>query len=124
MSNWKIKKNVFDTIIYLSKNNYPHEFGAMLVSENSDHVIDELYIIPATNDTVNSVTFRLDLIPLTFRVVGSVHSHPSGSGYPSKADSNFFSRRFINLIMYPPFDYTSFKAYDKQSQPINVDIID
>ena len=120
--NWKIKKTVLQSIMYLSKNNYPNEFGAMLVSD--DFIINDIYIIPATKENSNSVVIRTDLVPMSIKVVGSVHSHPSGFGRPSIADINFFSRKFINIISYPPFNLNDFKAYNKQGVLINLEIID
>jgi proteasome lid subunit RPN8/RPN11 len=118
---WKIKKMVLQSIMYLSKNNFPNEFGAMLVADN--FIINDIYIIPATKENSNSVIIRTDLVPMSIKVTGSVHSHPSGFGRPSRADINFFSKKFINIISYPPFNLNDFKAYNKKGKLINLEII-
>jgi proteasome lid subunit RPN8/RPN11 len=120
-SNWKIKENVLQTIMYLSKNNFPNEFGAMLVGD--DFIINDIYIIPATQESSNSVYIRTDFIPMSTSVIGTVHSHPSGFGNPSSADINFFSKKFVNLISYPPFNLDSFKAYNKKGELIIIEIV-
>lgn len=119
---WYIKKNILETIMYLSKKHYPNEFGALLTHKNK--VINEIYIIPLTKDYANSVSFRLDLVPMDLNIIGSVHSHPSGFGTPSQADLNFFSRRYVNIIVYPPFSLNSYKVYNKKGEEIPLKIVE
>lgn len=120
-SKWKIKKKVLETIMYLSENSYPNEFGAMLVSENN--LINDIYIIPATTENKHSVLIRSDLVPMSMNIIGTVHSHPSGFGKPSFADLNFFSRKFVNIITYPPFKLNNFKVYNKKGEEIYIEVV-
>ncbi|MBI4043960.1 MAG: Mov34/MPN/PAD-1 family protein, partial [Candidatus Diapherotrites archaeon] len=58
-------------------------------------------------------SLRSDLIPFDSRIVGTIHSHPSGKGHPSSEDLNAFSRMgSIHLIAYPPFEWTHFNAFN------------
>lgn len=118
---WAIKKEVLETIMDFSKSHYPREFAGMLVSDSS--VIDDLYIFPLSKNYRNSVFLRPGLSPMSLKIIGSVHSHPSGSGHPSKADLSFFRGKQVNIIVYPPFDIYSFKAYNRKGENILVDVV-
>jgi len=93
----------------------------MLVADSS--VIDDLYILPATQNFSKSVIFRPDLSPMSLKIIGTVHSHPSGYGVPSGADLSVFRGKQINLIAFPPFNIYSFRAYNKKGEAISLDVI-
>jgi proteasome lid subunit RPN8/RPN11 len=118
---WSIKKEVLESIMEFSKSYYPREFAGMLVSDSS--VIDDLYIFPSAKNYSSSVFIRPGLSPMSLKIMGSVHSHPSGSGFPSGADLSFFKSRQVNLIVYPPFEINSFKAYNKNGNLISIDVV-
>ncbi len=118
---WSIKKEGLETIMDFSKNYYPREFAGMLISNSS--VIDDLYIFPLSQNYPTSVFIKPWLSPMTLSIVGSVHSHPSGNGSPSQADLSFFRTKQINLIVFPPFDIYSFKAYSKKGNVVSVDVV-
>jgi proteasome lid subunit RPN8/RPN11 len=64
------------------------------------------------------------MMPIDFNVIGTVHSHPSNSFYPSKADSYLFQKHGkIHLIVAHPYNMDSFRAYDKIGKTINLEII-
>ncbi|MDD3178400.1 MAG: Mov34/MPN/PAD-1 family protein [Candidatus ainarchaeum sp.] len=119
---WKIYDDVIESIMALSKSFYPNEFSGMLYAENN--VIQDIYIIPKTISNRNNAIIRLDLVPMSLNIIGSVHSHPSGFGKPSIADLNFFSRKYVNIISYFPFSKNCFKVYDNLGHIIdNFEII-
>ena len=118
---WKIKKDVLQTIMDFSKASYPNEFSGFLYVD--DYVINDLYILPATKNYRHSTVIRLDLAPMLLNLNGSVHSHPSGFGLPSKADIHFFSNKMINIITFHPFSLNDFKAYDKEGNLVFLKII-
>jgi proteasome lid subunit RPN8/RPN11 len=119
---FKIYKSVLESIMEFSKSFYPNEFSAFLYID-SKNIINDIYIIPATVSSSNSAVIRLDLAPMNLSISGSVHSHPSGTGMPSFADLNFFTRKIINIITYYPFCLTCFKAYTQNGELTNLEII-
>jgi proteasome lid subunit RPN8/RPN11 len=123
MNTWKIKEKTLLTIMELSKAAYPNEFSGMLVGDKDDKIINDIYIIPATINNYNSSTIRQDLIPMSFSVVGSVHSHPSPSSHPSQADLRFFQSKHLNIITRYPYNLQDFSAYNNKGEPISIEPI-
>jgi len=121
MIEWYIYKDVLESIMEFSKSFYPREFSGMLYTKNN--IIEEIYIIPQTYSNENSAVIRLDFIPLSMSINGSVHSHPSGNGYPSRADLSFFQSKDVNIIVYHPYDLFSFKAYNSRGENIEIKVI-
>ncbi len=118
---WTIKKEVLESIMEFSKHSYPNEFAGMLVGDNN--VIDDLYVYPAAKNFPQMVIINPNLSPMTLRVIGTVHSHPSGQGVPSRADLSFFRGKKINLVVYYPFDLCCYKAYNKKGELVFLDVI-
>jgi proteasome lid subunit RPN8/RPN11 len=120
---WRIYLDVLKSIMEFSRIFYPNEFCALLYCDISDKIIKEIYIIPNTQSGQDSAIFRADLVPMSFNIAGSVHSHPSGNGAPSSADLIFFSSKQINLIVYPPFDLASYKVYNQKGEVCEISVI-
>jgi len=111
---WKITKKCLNLILESSKSTYPNEFGALLRVDTEDiETIIELVLLPGTISGETHAIFRLNMLPIDFSVVGSVHSHPSYHPIPSKPDLQLFSRfGKIHIITAQPYNETSWKAYD------------
>jgi len=118
MVQWYIYKDVLESIMEFSKTFYPKEFSGMLFSR--DNIIQDIYIIPQTYSNENSAVIRLDFVPMSLSINGTVHSHPSGVGHPSRADLSFFQTKEINIITFYPYDLFSFKAYDSNGKLIEI----
>lgn len=123
MENWKIKKEVILSIMELSKSAFPNEFSGMLVGDVDKKIINDIYIIPLTQNHRNSSSIRLDLVPMSLSIIGTVHSHPTGSAYPSSADLNFFQSKSVNIITNYPYSLNDFKVYDSFGKIIFLEII-
>jgi len=121
MVKWFIYKDVLESIMEFSKSFFPNEFSGMLFLRNN--IIEELYIIPQTKSNQNSAVIRLDFVPMSLSINGSVHSHPSGFGEPSRADLSFFQSKEVNIIAYYPFSLYSFKAYDSKGNLLDLGVI-
>lgn len=119
---WFIYKDVLKSIMEFSKSFYPNEFSGMLYIKNN--IIQEIYIIPQTKSNYNSAVIRLDLVPLSLNINGSVHSHPTGFGKPSRADLSFFQSKDVNIIAYYPFSLDCFKVYDSSGKEIFLEILE
>lgn len=121
MKKWKIYFDVLESMMEFSKSFYPNEFSAMLYAK--EQIIQDIYIIPKTESNRNNAVIRLDLVPMSLSIIGSVHSHPSGFGLPSRADLNFFQRKYVNIITYYPYCLDCFKAYNSLGKEIKLDVI-
>jgi proteasome lid subunit RPN8/RPN11 len=123
MENWKIKTKVLLSIMELAKASFPNEFSGMLVGDKDKKLIDDIYIIPVTQSSRNSSTIRLDLVPMSLSVIGSVHSHPSSYASPSRADLKLFSTKDLNIIAHYPYAPNCFSAFNSKGQEIYLDIV-
>ncbi len=120
---WKMRKKVLRLIMESSKSSYPNEFGAFLRAKH--HIIYEIVLLPGTISGGSAVIYNLLAKPIDFTIVGSVHSHPSGFPIPSGADMEMFARTGdIHIIVAYPFTMESWKAYNRNSEEIEVKIID
>ena len=123
--NWKIKKPVLDLIFECAKSSYPQEFGGLLrIDTELTDTIVELILLPGTIAGDTHAIFRMHMRPIDFSIVGTIHSHPSPSPYPSAADLELFSKYGrIHIIAAKPFDMTSWKAYDYQGREVALSVV-
>lgn len=119
---WGIDEAVIDTINEAARNSFPNEFVAVLRAEKG--IITEILLLPGTISGEQSGLLRLHMLPIDFSVVGTVHSHPSFSNLPSEADIQMFSRfGYVHLITCAPFNMNSWKAYDRNGNVFDLEVI-
>lgn len=115
-----ITKELIDELLIGCKNAYPNEFFALLASD-SGKVIDNYVVVPLIYQTSNSVSYRTDLLPLGFKILGSIHSHPSGQNIPSMQDLHSFSKQGdCHFIVNAPFSLQNIACYDCQGNKLNI----
>lgn len=115
----RVDREVLDSVIYYAKKAYPMEFLAFFDGEIIDKVlyITGLLFIPGETCETGAVV-HTELIPMTTKYWGSVHSHPGPSASPSDADLNTFSRNgYFHMIVCLPYSLETFKAYDRYGNP-------
>jgi len=118
-----IKRETIEMILEASRDIHPNEFGAILRAEEG--VITEIMLLPGTLSGSRSAIFQLHMLPIDFTVVGTVHSHPSGSISPSEADIALFQKfGYIHIITGVPFDKDSWRAFDLYGEPLDLEVID
>ncbi len=110
---YTVSREAVDEIKIRAKEAYPNEFGAML--RGIEHIT---HLEPIMEGASNRSSFMFSMFSrFTQREVpgeGVVHSHPSGSARPSKADVSLFGRfPGINIIIAYPFEDDSMAAYDR-----------
>ncbi len=118
----KIARETLQFIIEVSKSSAPLEFAGMLSAEGE--VITEVVVVPGTESSDESAVMQLFMLP-NIHTVGSVHSHPSGNLRPSRADLELFAKKgIIHIIAGAPYDLNSWRCYDKDGAPIELEIVD
>ena len=117
---WKITRDCLSFICESAKSTYPKEFAGLLrVSDDEKDTITEIVLLPGTVSGDAHAIFRLHMRPIDFSLVGTIHSHPSGSPHPSDADRQLFSKYGkVHMIVAYPFTETSWKAYDAYGEDI------
>jgi proteasome lid subunit RPN8/RPN11 len=108
-----IERVALNDIISRAREAHPNEFGAML--RGTTRIT---HIEPILDTATGRATVMFSLYDrLSQRSIpgeGVVHSHPSGSTRPSKADLHMFSRfPGINIIIGFPYTQGTMAAYDR-----------
>jgi len=122
---WSITHQCLSLICESAKSVYPNEFAGLLrVDEERKHVISEIVLIPGTISGNHHALYRMHMKPVDFSIVGTVHSHPSGSFHPSEADLQMF-RKYgrINIIIANPYALDSWRAYDGNGDVVDMHIL-
>jgi proteasome lid subunit RPN8/RPN11 len=122
---WFITKRCLDMIVASSKSSYPKEFGALLrVDEEEKHMISEVVLLPGTISGNSHAIFRLNMLPIDYSVVGTVHSHPSSIARPSDADLDLFGHfgRVHLIVGVSSYGQVSWRAYDHEGRPLDVKV--
>jgi proteasome lid subunit RPN8/RPN11 len=98
-----VVRSVMDGILSYSKGTYPDEAILLLSGRKSEGriVVEELEIPPLAVHGSGFSSFNLNMLPIDFSVVGTVHSHPSGVLKPSVPDLNNFYGRIMMIAAYP-----------------------
>ena len=119
-----LKKDVLDSILSYCQMRHPEE-GILILrgkSKNGDLLIDGLVIPPFSFGAHSSSGFPRNMLPADLSYVGTVHSHPSGSGHPSSVDlNNFFE--LISLIVRFPYSDSDIFAWNSNGEQVNLEII-
>lgn len=119
----KIDKKIAALICSYSRNYYPNEFGAML--RESEGIVSDIIFYPKSISGRKSISIYDWEIPLGLDYCGTVHSHPSGSNLPSRADLNFFSKhKKHHIIVCRPFSTESMAAYGNDGRKIGIEFVD
>lgn len=137
----KIKKEVIELLIELSKDFYPKQYICKLLI--SDEIIDEIAIfsnlkknipeikpVPWTIVSAFSYGPYLDLFAVNPDIIfessfiGFAISHIDDSLIPTENDKQLFAYRGdIHIIIAHPFNDRSWAAYDTSGDKIDIEII-
>jgi proteasome lid subunit RPN8/RPN11 len=120
-----IERGALDLIKESAREIYPNEFGGFLSVGDDPSVISEIVLLPGTISGSTHAIFRLDMSPPDSSIVGTVHSHPSGSPRPSEADLHLFQKYGrVHVIIAEPYDDTSWRAYDYRGEPLTLEVVE
>jgi len=90
-----IKRRALLSALAGAKAAYPNEFICLLTGKKvkEDLVIDDTIIPPGIMVSENMTSFSDWMTPFIDGLVGTFHSHPGGSAFPSKQDRWLFSQK-------------------------------
>ncbi len=121
---YKIKRGTAESIALAARNTYPDEFIAMVGGNKGEMLIDELVVVPAIYGE-DFAAVKQYLLPFDFRVLGSVHSHPSASNLPSVEDlATFLALGEIHIIIAYPFTLNTMKAFNSNGKEIGLEVVE
>jgi len=122
---WKITRDCLQLILESSKSSYPQEFGGLLRRDDiTKDTIVEVVLLPGTIAGDSHAIFRMNMKPIDFSIIGTVHSHPSPNNRPSNADKQLFERYgSIHIIVAYPFTLDSWQGYDYYGNPCAITVV-
>jgi proteasome lid subunit RPN8/RPN11 len=120
-----IERKCLEMIKQSAKDMHPREFLALLSTGNRKDVISELVLIPRMMYGKRQATFNIYMVPFDRRIVGTVHSHPSGIPKPSEGDMHTFMKYGkVHIIIGYPYEDDSWRAYDYNGKEIDIEVIE
>jgi proteasome lid subunit RPN8/RPN11 len=120
-----VEKGLLGEMLMFAKDRHPKEAVLMLrgsVKKESITVTDYLFPPFATTNSI-SASYPIHMLPIDFSIVGTAHSHPSGSLQLSAQDMNNIYGR-ISMVMGFPYGLEDVAAYNKQAERLLVSLID
>ncbi|MCP8304122.1 MAG: Mov34/MPN/PAD-1 family protein [archaeon] len=119
------KASVIDSLLSYAQNSYPDE-GILLLrgKVHKDEIVVESVIVPpfAIHGRGFS-SFPLHTLPLDLSILGTAHSHPSGTLRPSIGDLNNFYGRIMVIIAYPYKSEDDIGVFDREGNMVKYSII-
>lgn len=105
---------------------YPRETILMLRGERrQDNVrISEVIVPPLATYGEGFAHIPLHMLPIDFSIVGTMHSHPSGSLQPSPQDLNHFWGSILMILGFPFRDESCIAAYDYKGNKLTIHVVE
>lgn len=104
---------------------HPQEAILLLRGETKKGIItitDYLFPPYATTNSV-SASYPIHMLPIDFSIVGTAHSHPSGTLQLSPTDMNNMYGR-ISLLFAYPYGEGDVAAFNKQAERLLLTVTD
>jgi proteasome lid subunit RPN8/RPN11 len=121
-----LKRSVVDSILTYAQVAYPKE-GILLLRGHftpSETVISEVVIPPRAVHGYGFANFPWHMLPIDRSILGTAHSHPSGTLRPSVQDLNHYYSRIMIIMVYPFQSHHDIGAFDRNGAIVNYDIVD
>ena len=119
----RIRRELLEYLLELARDFYPNEFAGFLREKKG--VFEEVLLAPNPHFGTTSAFFDLWMLPYDENIKGTVHSHPSPSPWPSRADLHFFSKfGGVHLIIAYPFTEDDVRAYLSNGNPVRIEVVD
>ncbi len=118
----KIKRELLIGFLALCRAHHPKEFLGILKMDNN--IFTEFILPPGAITSRNTGVFFPNRIPLNRDYQGTIHSHPSGTLYPSPQDLNsmFKGNRFHFIVGFP-YDLNHIKCFEKGGKELQFKLI-
>jgi len=119
-----IPREILETFLESAKKLHPKETIFLLRGKATKNsmIISELLIPPVATYGIGFSTFPMHMLPMDFSIVGSIHSHPSGSLAPSFEDLNSSMGRVIIIAAFPYQGEENVAAYNRDGKRLTLQV--
>ncbi len=113
------KREVVNSILTFCKMHHPNEAILVLRGNNKKDaiIIDSLMIPPMAEGGPYYSGFPTHMLPGDMSIMGTAHSHPSGSAEPSLTDLNHFTG-IVGVIVRYPYEENDLVAYNADGEKL------
>ncbi len=121
----RVERGRLGEMLAFAEDRHPNEALLLLRGEaKRDAVTLTDYLFPpyAKTDSV-SASYPIYMLPIDFSIMGTFHSHPSGSLEASAVDMTYMYGRF-SMITAHPYGFGDVAAYNKQGERIMIRVTD
>ena len=114
---------LLDSVLSFAKMQHPREAILLLRGRVSKDMItlEEHLFPPFATSGRGFAQFRPHMLPIDFSIVGTLHSHPSGSPRASPTDLNHLYGRIMVIVAYP-YTRDRVAVYDKRGERVPLEI--
>ncbi|MCP8318585.1 MAG: Mov34/MPN/PAD-1 family protein [Candidatus Methylarchaceae archaeon HK01B] len=119
------KASVIDSLLSYAQTSYPDEGILLLRGKVHKYGIEVENVIlpPFAIHGRGFSSFPLHTLPLDLSILGTAHSHPSGTLQPSVGDLNNFYGRIMIIIAYPYKSEDDIGVFDREGNMVKFSII-
>jgi len=120
-----VDKELLDTILEGARRLHPKETILLLRGRKKRNTVtvSELVVPPFATYGHGFASIPLHMLPMDFSIVGTVHSHPSGSLSPSATDLNHFFGSVLMIVTFPYKDESSTAVYSSDGHKHSLEIV-
>lgn len=115
-----IDRELLGTIFEGARRLYPRETVLLLRGKKKKETIEisDLVVPPLANYGRRFASAPLQMLPMDFSIIGTVHSHPSGNLDPSNVDLNHFFGRILLIVGFPFANEGNVAAYNRDKEKL------
>jgi proteasome lid subunit RPN8/RPN11 len=119
-----IDKELLDVILEGARRLYPKETILLLRGKKQKNSIQisDLLVPPLAKYGRGFSSLPLHMLPMDFSVLGTAHSHPSGSLMPSHADLNHFFGLVLMITAFPFRNEQNVVVYNRNGEKLTLHI--
>jgi len=119
-----IPGELLDSILSFARMQHPREAILLLRGRVSrdEITIEEHLLPPFASSGKGFAVFRPHMLPIDFSIMGTLHSHPSGSPRPSPTDLNHLYGRIMMIVAYP-YTRDRMAVYNKKGASVPLEIL-
>ncbi len=119
-----IPREILEVVLESARSLHPKETLFVLRGKTTKDSlsITDLLIPPTATYGHGFSSFPLHMLPIDFSIVGTIHSHPSGSVSPSTGDLNFSMNKVMVIVAFPYRGIENTAAYNRDGSKLNLRI--
>lgn len=121
-----IKRSVIESILSYAKIFHPREGILLLRGKAGKNTVnvEEIIIPPLSTSGKGFSAFQPYMLPMDLSIIGTAHTHPSGSLTPSTADLNNFYGRVMIIAAYPYASERDIIVINRLGEKLNYKVVE